>query len=478
MNSIAVNNVSTTNLSSVGSADDALDMQQAIQFVVSDKIRNSILVRIDNTKNIGQRLLETNALLTRLRDTNQGNYQAITLSKFLAAKDNESDLINLLQSDGPKLGNSLIDSQIFLNELSQLNLNIKTNIRYPVLISTLDKDGNVVSTEFSFMNQSERDLLNGLDKVNDDNLRPIFSKLIAGDSPVTIHYESFDSNKNLIPSLDDINASITQLANNRDSLQIQFSKELAVLSASAMKIQEKLLIQQFFSKEDESIIKKNIENRKNELLSVLSNFELSKNNKNQNVDHDLNKNSVSKENLKSIDFSSFPKISGAVNNFVNTLDSENSSAFNSNDVISNQDAIFMYADLISNSVSKNKAVFDDYSNFDNAEFNHSFENHAKNINPQIFSDKSSINSNLINGYVQLPKNKKFTSNNTNDSHQSIFQSEKIDSSTLELVSYKNKSVKNKNDTSSDLDLMQSKLNNSPSSDNSNDLNETISKNIV
>jgi hypothetical protein len=490
MNSIAVNNLSTTNLSTVGSADDALDMQQAIQFVVSDKIRNSILVRIDNTKNIGQRLLETNTLLTRLRDTNPGNYQAITLSKFLAAKDSESDLINLLQSDGPKLGNSLINSQNFLNDLSQLNLSIKTNIRYPVLKTTLDKDDNVISTEFIFMNQSQRDSLNSLEKFKDDNLRPIFSELIPGDSPIAIHYESFDSFANLIPSLDDINTSITQLGSNRDSLQNQFSKELAVLSASAMKIQEKLLLQQLFSKEDESNIKKNLEIRKNELFNALNDFELLKNIKYKNIDQDSNKNkfisnsNATKENFNTIDISNLPVINDDVSNLENKLNNNNFSTFNSNNVISIPTPVSLTSDLklsVSNSddVSNYKVDIDDKSDINNSEFDPSSEGHTKNLATQKFIDKSIINVNPLNGYVQSPTENKSPLKDTKDSDSLILQLEKIDNKNLDLkFSFKKNNLsmnQDENKISPISDLRQSKVNNSLLESMTKDASDAVSK---
>ncbi len=283
MNSIS-SNFSTTNLTAVGSADDALDIQQTIQIVVTDKIRNSILARIDTTKNIGQRLLETSGFLTRLRETNPGNYQIITVDKFLAAKNNPTYLNQLLQSDGPKLGNSLSSSQSFLAELNQLNLNIQTNIRYPVLKTTLDKDNKVIQTEFSFMNQTQRDALESLEKSSIKDSNPIFDSVSEGDNPITTRYESFDSFANLVPSLSDINLSISTLNTQRSSLQSEYAKELAVLSTSAKQIQDKLLNFQLFSKEDESRSRKMLEDRKSELNNAVNTFQLLKNFKEKNPD--------------------------------------------------------------------------------------------------------------------------------------------------------------------------------------------------
>lgn len=312
MNSISSNS-SITNLTSVGSADDALDMQQTIQIVVTDKIRNSILARIDNTKNIGQRLLETNSFLTRLRETNPGNYQTITVDKFLSAKNNPTDLNQLLQSDGPKLGNSLISSQSFLAELNQLNLNIQTNIRYPVLMITLDKDNKVIQTEFSFMNQTKRDALESLEKSSIKDSNPIFDSVSEGDNPVTTRYESFDSFANLVPSLSDINSSISTLNTQRSSLQSEYAKELAVLSTSAKQIQDKLLNFQLFSKEDESRSRKMLEDRKSELNNAVNTFQLLKNFKEKNSDVNAKKiDSVDSNQKNKIDIENNVPISNAV----------------------------------------------------------------------------------------------------------------------------------------------------------------------
>jgi hypothetical protein len=306
MNSIS-GNFSTTNLTAVGSADDALDMQQTIQIVVTDKIRNSILARIDTTKNIGQRLLETSGFLTRLRETNPGNYQTITVDKFLAAKNNPTYLNQLLQSDGPKLGNSLSSSQSFLAELNQLNLNIQTNIRFPVLKTTLDKDNKVIQTEFSFMNQTQRDALESLVKSSIKDSNPIFDSISEGDNPITTRYESFDSFANLVPSLSDINSSISTLNTQRSSLQSEYAKELAVLSTSAKQIQDKLLNFQLFSKEDESRSRKMLEDRKSELNNAVNTFQLLKNFKEKNPD-------VNAKKIGSLDSNQKNKI-GIENNF-------------------------------------------------------------------------------------------------------------------------------------------------------------------
>jgi hypothetical protein len=181
-----------------------------------------------------------------------------------------------------------------------LDLAIKDEIEKTVkafddaLKTIKDLNNKVIQTEFSFMNQAQRDALESLVKSSVKDSNPIFDNVSEGDNPITIRYESFDSFANLVPSLSDINSSISTLNTQRSSLQSEYTKELAVLSTSAKQIQDKLLNFQLFSKEDESRSRKILEDRKSELNTALSTFQLLKNLKEKNSD-------VNVKNTSSVD---------------------------------------------------------------------------------------------------------------------------------------------------------------------------------
>jgi hypothetical protein len=157
------------------------------------------------------------------------------------------------------------------------------------------------------MNQTQRDALESLVKSSIKDSNPIFDSISEGDNPITTRYESFDSFANLVPSLSDINSSISTLNTQRSSLQSEYTKELAVLSTSAKQIQDKLLNFQLFSKEDESRSRKMLEDRKSELNNAVNTFQLLKNFKEKNPD-------VNAKKIGSLDSNQKNKI-GIENNF-------------------------------------------------------------------------------------------------------------------------------------------------------------------
>lgn len=246
-------------LAYIGGSSDAIALQEATQYYMTDKIRDALKKTLVNSGNLLQNLLQFNELKARVNTYTSGAVIGVTPEDIKNTLGDNDKLKNLFLNDGPKLGSTLEESNILFDELLALGLVVAAPLALPVLMTTLDKTGNVLSTSFSNMSKSEREALNSFDKIDMESAASEVREHVIpppnkDDNPITIRYEAFDDYANLRPEINDINLAKFFLSDKETSLNAQFTKQLL----TAQKTSEKL----------DSLIENHIKNSKEQSIRV------------------------------------------------------------------------------------------------------------------------------------------------------------------------------------------------------------------
>jgi hypothetical protein len=217
-------------LAYIGGSADAVALQEATQYYMTDKIRESLKKSLVNSGSLLQSLLQFNNLRARTSEYSSSANLSITPQALINASSSADKLKNLFLNDGPKLGSTLEESQDLLAVLLALGISMNAPLTVPVLLTTMDEDGNVLSSSFKNMSKTERDSLNSLNKIDAESAasevrEKVISPATKDSSAITLRYEVFDNYANLRPEKNDVELAKILLADKANSLRTQFSAQ-------------------------------------------------------------------------------------------------------------------------------------------------------------------------------------------------------------------------------------------------------------
>ena len=141
----------------IASADEALDMVSSVQFLLADNIRSSLSSQLSTGDGLIEKILSVSGLLGRVKDSTSGPFNPVTVENLKNSARTREDLSNLFLSDGPRLGNSILEGQAILDDLLGLGSNVEVTILFPLLTEVKDADGKLTSSQFQWLTQAQLD---------------------------------------------------------------------------------------------------------------------------------------------------------------------------------------------------------------------------------------------------------------------------------------------------------------------------------
>ncbi len=215
----------------LGNSADALNIQEAVQYFINDKIREALKNSLINAGSDLNSLIRLTELKRRIdRYSGNSTYNNVSPTSVASSKSDFFALETIFLNDGPKLGKNIEESKALLDELLSLGININATSITPVLITKQDKKGNVLEQSFKNMTQDERNSLNLFKRIASQSIADdIREKYGSADTDIYLtRYEIFDVFSNLQPAQDDLNLSKSFLAYSIENLNDKFSNQLTL----------------------------------------------------------------------------------------------------------------------------------------------------------------------------------------------------------------------------------------------------------
>ncbi len=241
----AVSNSVTSPIASyfIGSADDAVNVMDAVQVTLTDNIRNAIQQNVSAVS----RLLDTLGKITAVGLTLfKGLATAVTpvtVTSLESTPKAAADLKALFLADGPMLGANLQEANDTYQLLTDMGIPIIAPIQTPVLVVVDNMDGTPPIKAFAWFGESQ---LADVKVLSDVRSSPYPGSTTyvksttngSGKITQTISYTTFDDYANRRTTTTVQFTYLSLLVNLALAIQVQLAAELANAAKQADKLEE------------------------------------------------------------------------------------------------------------------------------------------------------------------------------------------------------------------------------------------------
>lgn len=232
----ASSSVAAVSIAYISSPDDALDLSNTIQSNLTDQMRDSISSQITVAASLVNRLIKMNQILIHLQKFGNGLFKPVTVDSLAATPKTSDALKSLFLNDGPSLGTDDTEASATIADLSGLGIAINAPRQTPVLLEVYDKNGNLVSKFFTWLNDAQRNSIGG--SAVKSTTYPGANEQKNKFSDLTVVSYSFDQYSKLTPSQTDVNTAITLISSLAKSLDAEFAATLDDTTKASDKLQK------------------------------------------------------------------------------------------------------------------------------------------------------------------------------------------------------------------------------------------------
>lgn len=233
----ASSSVTAVSLAYISSPDDALDLSNATQSELTDKLGESISARITVAGSLINKLLKINQIANQLQTYGTGSFKPVTADTLSATPKTTQDLKSLFLNDGPSLGSDNTDASATISDLNGLGISINSPKLTPVMIETKDKKGNLVSKSFAWYTDEQIKGFGLADVPIQSPSYPGAYERLKIESGLTSVYRTFDQYAKLTPSQENVNSTISKVTILAKSLDAELAAILDKASADSDKLQ-------------------------------------------------------------------------------------------------------------------------------------------------------------------------------------------------------------------------------------------------
>lgn len=231
----ASSSVTAASLAYIASPDDALDLSNATQSNLTDKLSEAISAQITVSGSLINKLQKINQISSHLQTYGAGSFKPVTTDSLSATPKTSDALKSLFLNSGPSLGSDLADANTTISDLNSLDISINAPKLTPMLIETSDNKGKLISKSFAWYSD---------DQIKNLGEAPIKSPIYPGTNErlkiasglITV-YRSFDQYAKLTPSQTDVNTTIAKITALAKSLDAEFASMLDKASEDSDKLQ-------------------------------------------------------------------------------------------------------------------------------------------------------------------------------------------------------------------------------------------------
>lgn len=232
----AGNSATAISLAYISSPDDALDLSNATQSELTDKLRESISAQVTVAGSLINKLERLNQIANRLTTYGTGAFKPVTVDSLSATPKTSAALKSLFDNDGPSLGSDIEDANATISDLNSLGVTINALKLTPQLIEIKDKNKAVVQTYYAWVTDQQIAGINST-PVKSTTYPGANERSVVVNKDFTLVYSSFDQYAKLTPSQTDVNTAIAKMAELVKSLGTEFSSILDKAREDSNKLQ-------------------------------------------------------------------------------------------------------------------------------------------------------------------------------------------------------------------------------------------------
>jgi len=232
----ASSSVTAVSLAYIASPDDALDLSNATQSKLTDKLGEAISARITVAGSLINKLIKINQIANQLQAYGTGTFKPVTAASLSATPKNAESLKSLFLNNGPSLGSDLADASRTVADLNDLDIPIGANKLTPVLVEVYDKKGNLLEKSFDWFTDDQLSTIAAA-PVESKTYPGANERTISTSSEATLVFSSFDQYAKLTPSQEDVNSTISKITILAKSLDAELASILDKASAASNKLQ-------------------------------------------------------------------------------------------------------------------------------------------------------------------------------------------------------------------------------------------------
>lgn len=233
----ASSSVTAVSLAYISNPDDALDLSNATQSELTDKLGEAISARITVAGSLINKLFKVNQVSNQLQTYGAGAFKPVTADSLSATPKTTDALKSLFLNNGPSLGSDTADASATISDLNGLGISINAPKLTPMLIETTDRNGKLISKIFSWYSDEQIKNLGLVDAPYKSPIYPGSNEIIKIEPKVIINYRSFDQYAKLTPSQEDVNSTILKITTLAKSLDAEFASVLDKASEDSDKLQ-------------------------------------------------------------------------------------------------------------------------------------------------------------------------------------------------------------------------------------------------
>lgn len=232
----AGNSATAISLAYISSPDDALDLSNATQSELTDKLRESISVQVTVAGSLINKLERLNQIANHLKTYGTGAFKPVTVDSLSATPKTSAALKSLFDNNGPSLGSDTDDANATISELKGLGITINAPKLTPVLIELQDKNGASLGKSLVWWTDAQLASIKTTPVKSTIYPDATESKLsLSKDLNYTITY--FDKNAKLTPSQTDVNTVIAKITELAKSIDAEIAAAMDKSSVDADKLQ-------------------------------------------------------------------------------------------------------------------------------------------------------------------------------------------------------------------------------------------------
>ncbi len=226
----------------VGSAEDAVNVMDAVQVTLTDTIRNSIQQNVSAVSRLLDMLGKITGVGLSLFKGLATGVTPVTVTSLESTPKTTTDLTALFLADGPMLGATLQEANETFQALTDMGIPITAPIQTPVLVVVDNMDGTPPTKTFAWYGDAQ---LADVKVLTDVRSSPYpgsttYVKSTANGSgkvTQTVSYTTFDNYANRRTTTTVQFSYLSVLVNLALALQVQLALELAQAAKQADKLE-------------------------------------------------------------------------------------------------------------------------------------------------------------------------------------------------------------------------------------------------
>lgn len=234
----ASSSLSAVSLAYISNPDDALDLSNATQSELTDKLSDAISARISIAGALVNKLERLNLIVNHLKIYGTGAFKPVTADSLSATPKTTEALKSLFNNNGPSLGSSIEDANATIAELKELGISFDAPKLTPLLIDSQDKTGKSTGQNLVWVGDNLLALLKVLNPVKSTIYPDANEYKYKISDDITIVYTSFDKNAKISPSQTDINSAIEKITILAKSINAEISAAMDKVSDDFDKLEK------------------------------------------------------------------------------------------------------------------------------------------------------------------------------------------------------------------------------------------------